>query len=103
MKAMRAVYPYGLCKKVKHKGTPTDAPTGVLFPPLPRHGERGKGLTTRTRNGSRAVHNEPELFEYLKTIGTMDRANECRKYLDRLKRTSLKRIADDIVEILPHH
>ena len=102
MKEMRAVYPYGLCKKVKHKGTPTDAPTGVLFPPLPRHGERGKGLTITTRNGSRAVHNEAELFEYLEIIGTMDRANECRKYLDRLKRTSLKRIADDIVEILPH-
>ena len=50
MKEMRAVYPYGLCKKVKHKGTPTDAPTGVLFPPLPRHGERGKRLTARTRN-----------------------------------------------------
>ena len=51
IKTLRTIYPYGLIDKVKCKGVPRDAPTGVLFDALPKYGERKSGLATRTRNG----------------------------------------------------
>ena len=94
MKTLRTVYPYGLNEKTKFMNQ--DTPIGILFPPLPRHGQ--KFLEQRNRTNISGENPLSKIIPFLSHINSVDvkhRGNHTRKLLDGFKRKHLKSLASE--------
>ena len=99
MKKLRVIYPYGLNSKTRDRTGANKECIGLLFPPLPRTGERPNRSHTN-RNNRIPNTTKEELLDIVKSYIQGDLTtsfNNIRILLDKTKKKILKEVAYTIM------
>ena len=100
IKTIRVIYPYGLNIKAKNKNSQGESKcVGILFPPLPRRGDRPI-RSHMNRNFRESAITRESFFDKVKKCIDDDIAgtfNYIRKLLNQIKKKELKGIASTIM------
>lgn len=97
MTTLRTVYPYGLNERVKSMNK--DIPTGKIFPALPRHGPKFVGQRSRSTNKAR-ISDVDSLLRTIFSFSKEERSSKCRKLLDQLRQSNLRKLATEASSLL---
>ena len=92
IKTCRTLYPYGLNERTKFMCS--EKPIGRLFPSLPRYGPRYLEKRTRSDCTNNSISLE-SLINKISDFEIKSRSNELRKYIEGLKKTTLKKMAQE--------
>ena len=93
MKKLRTIYPYGLYERAKNSNL--EQPTGKLFPPMPRFGNRRENLEKRCVNEPTKFDAIDTLSAYIAKFPPKTRSDNFRIILEEMKQKNLRKVASN--------